>query len=322
MKKRRKQTLEHRRKNSEANKCRIISPESRKKTSETLKEGYRTGRLKQVCSDEKRRKVSESKLGIQRDVETCRKISEKLTGHKRSEESKRKQSETNKGRKRKRDTVEKIRKANTGQKRTDEQRKRISESRKGYKPTEETIKNIKESFDIRRELGLPLGCPKGTKSWSKGLTKETDERIKKSSVTMKESWLNLDRKVRSENQYKSGYIEELGHYTRSSWEKEICLLLKSYGIEYKYEPKRYKLDLGNDDFTTYLPDLYIPRYDLFVEIKGWFRDKLEKKKIRLFRNRFGNIKLINKNRYERLMNYKKKDTMTFEKLESVLLLNN
>jgi hypothetical protein len=54
-----------------------------------------------------------------------------------------------------------------------------------------------------------------------------------------------------------------GYRFRSRLEARWAVFFDSLGIEYQYESEGY--DLGKDGF--YLPDFYLPGYDLFVEVK-------------------------------------------------------
>jgi len=56
--------------------------------------------------------------------------------------------------------------------------------------------------------------------------------------------------------------DELDHIVRSSWEKEVALLLVRAGIEYEYEPEMYDLDGIN-----YYPDFRVG--DTIIEVKGY-----------------------------------------------------
>lgn len=72
---------------------------------------------------------------------------------------------------------------------------------------------------------------------------------------------------------------------RSSWEANFAKWLDLSDIKWKYESKTF--DLGN---TTYTPDFYLPEYDCYIEVKGWFRSN-SKIKINLFNRKFKNINL-------------------------------
>lgn len=42
-----------------------------------------------------------------------------------------------------------------------------------------------------------------------------------------------------------------------------------------------------ENTQLYFPDLYLPEYDLFVEIKGYFGCEAERQKIELFKKQYG-----------------------------------
>jgi hypothetical protein len=73
----------------------------------------------------------------------------------------------------------------------------------------------------------------------------------------------------------SGGIQSVckkGHNVRSSWERRFVDLLFDENIPYFYEPERFNLR-----GISYLPDIYIPHLDLWIEIKGYMtvRSKIQ-----------------------------------------------
>ena len=75
---------------------------------------------------------------------------------------------------------------------------------------------------------------------------------------------------------------------RSSWEREFAFYLDSIDELWYYE--FWTFDLGN---TTYTPDFYLPRRELFIEIKGrWIGKNKEKYERFLDEYCFVNIMLI------------------------------
>jgi hypothetical protein len=83
-------------------------------------------------------------------------------------------------------------------------------------------------------------------------------------------------------------IEYKGIYMRSSWEYAFVLWLDKNNIKWEYEPKTF--DLGDN---TYTPDFYLSEFNLYIEIKGFWRDKA-KEKFELFKQKYcgERIKLI------------------------------
>lgn len=82
---------------------------------------------------------------------------------------------------------------------------------------------------------------------------------------------------------KGSYYKSI--WMRSSYEVAYAKWLDRQGIKWLYEPKTF--DLGN---TTYTPDFYLPEFDLYIEIKGWWRDDA-KKKFEEFKKRYNEIKI-------------------------------
>lgn len=74
-------------------------------------------------------------------------------------------------------------------------------------------------------------------------------------------------------------------WMRSSWEVKYAKYLDKQDIKWLYESKPF--DLGS---TTYTPDFYLPAKDLYIEIKGWWRDTAKKKFV-LFQQLFPKVTL-------------------------------
>ena len=67
-----------------------------------------------------------------------------------------------------------------------------------------------------------------------------------------------------------------------------------------FEPQVFKLTVDGKE-TTYLPDFYLPEFDLWIEIKGWFRPKA-KRKYEKFKKVYSeiNIELFNECKLQEL----------------------
>lgn len=70
--------------------------------------------------------------------------------------------------------------------------------------------------------------------------------------------------------------------------------MKLSGIKWTYESKAFELIVDNKD-TTYTPDFYLPEFDCWIEIKGYWRDDA-KVKFKEFEKKYinVNIKVLNK----------------------------
>ncbi|MBU1082654.1 MAG: hypothetical protein KKB59_19370 [Spirochaetes bacterium] len=90
----------------------------------------------------------------------------------------------------------------------------------------------------------------------------------------------------------------LNHNIRSSWEQEVCIILKENDIDYLYEPRYFKVDNGH----TYTPDIKI-NDNKYIEIKGPLFD-FQVNKMNKFKIKYPYIKLIcitNKSNFKKLL---------------------
>lgn len=81
------------------------------------------------------------------------------------------------------------------------------------------------------------------------------------------------------------WFEYNNFYFRSSWELNFANWCDLSGVKWEYESKTF--DLGN---TTYTPDFYLPEFDLWIEIKGYWRDNA-KKKFKKFKRLYKDINI-------------------------------
>ena len=124
-----------------------------------------------------------------------------------------------------------------------------------------------------------------------------------------ESWYHDKKRVdsfekasRKEVKHGGGkrfYNERDGNYYRSRWEITVANALHDCHIEFKYEPKRFKFSHKHNE--TYLPDFYLPKYNVWVEVKGYWDKRSIKRKV-LFEREFPDERLmfIEKDEIERL----------------------
>jgi hypothetical protein len=74
-----------------------------------------------------------------------------------------------------------------------------------------------------------------------------------------------------------GIRPDLGHYVRSRWEANVCRVLGALGFCYDYEPRTFAC--GDRSYT---PDLWVPAWHAWVEIKG-VMDGAARERIEAFR---------------------------------------
>lgn len=65
-------------------------------------------------------------------------------------------------------------------------------------------------------------------------------------------------------------------YFRSSWEANFAKWLDLSEIKWLYEPRGFNLFIKNKK-TKYYPDFYLPEFDLWIEVKGYWRDDAKEK---------------------------------------------
>jgi hypothetical protein len=146
------------------------------------------------------------------------------------------------------------------------------------------------------------GVKKGNKPWNKnteglqiawniGLTKETDERVAKYGNSHK-GHPCYDGSGNS----KSGYRKDIGHFVRSTWEANFCRVLQYFGVNYKYEARKF--DLG---YSTYRPDIWLANANIYIEIKG-YADAKWQKKLAAFKEKYPeeNLIVISKAEYKEI----------------------
>ena len=144
------------------------------------------------------------------------------------------------------------------------------------------------------------GKGSGHSAWNKGLTKESDERIKKYSETFskrsKAGKYNLSRhhsketkellsKKRSEylaSAKNAGGFRDVGWYeveninhkkyvVRGTWEYNVALKLNELNI--LWERNIYLNYFIDDVKKLYNPDFYLPELNEYIEVKGYFSEK-------------------------------------------------
>lgn len=88
--------------------------------------------------------------------------------------------------------------------------------------------------------------------------------------------------------------KKFGKYNmRSTWEVRIAQLLTVAKIEFQYEPR--KID-------GYIPDFYLPEYDLWIEVKG-FMNARSIEKITKFKEAGYNLLVIDKVLYNKISSF-------------------
>lgn len=70
---------------------------------------------------------------------------------------------------------------------------------------------------------------------------------------------------------------------RSNWEIDLAEMLTDLDIRFEYEPKRFYF---RGEGESYLPDFYLPDYNVWIEVKGYM-DKRSLRRVKLFKKYHG-----------------------------------
>jgi hypothetical protein len=132
---------------------------------------------------------------------------------------------------------------------------------------------------------------------NKGQTKENSEWRQIAAEKIKGQNNPMFRKGKN-SRYASyiGFRKDLNHICRSSWEANFARILKYEKIDYLYE----KITFDIYDNKTYTPDFFVPKKNIFYEIKGYGK-KDDFKKIKYVFDTYGKtVVLIDPKEYNKL----------------------
>lgn len=128
-------------------------------------------------------------------------------------------------------------------------------------------------------------------AWNKGLTKETDDRVAANSIAVSKATIGKIGRPHSEEtkrkisqklsiNNKGGrakWHEVAGQKVQGTWERNVAVKFEELGIKWvKLKVHKDILEYVMDDnVRSYTPDFYLPAYDVYLEIKGywWGRDR-------------------------------------------------
>jgi len=189
----------------------------------------------------------------------------------------------------------------------------------------EVMAKIKQTVPNRRKLNQRLAFNMGKKNKGNSKLGLNFKTVGKPVSKKRRKVLSITNSGKNNPMYgkiaypKKMYNSILGHSIRSKWEENVCLLLKKYGFNYEYESITFKLNV-NGKALTYTPDLYLKKYNLFIEIKGPLYE-LQYKKMKKF-NATHNFLIIGNSRcYKQLKVFKNIDYEDFLKLNKDEVLN-
>ena len=128
-----------------------------------------------------------------------------------------------------------------------------------------------------KDLFYPIAetCPN-----CRPVTRETKEKMRKNHADV--SGKNNPMYGKTTH---SKYIKYKNKLFHSTWEVAFAKFLDKEETKWKYESTRF--NLGK---TTYTPDFYLPNLNLYIEIKGYWREDAEEK-FKLFKKLYPHIRI-------------------------------
>lgn len=146
------------------------------------------------------------------------------------------------------------------------------------------------------------GHPKGTPAWNSGLSKQTDERVAKNSVSValvmrakvasgtyvprqitEEEKANLSSRMSSHNPGGKCRWYDVGtEKVQGRWERDLALKMNELQIAWtKRNQDRISYTDDTGKVRNYTPDFFLSELNLFLEIKGfwWGDDRTKMKQI-------------------------------------------
>lgn len=132
--------------------------------------------------------------------------------------------------------------------------------------------------------------------YEKHHTKITKDKISKTKLKKGDSIGKKNPMYGKITHGKGAYYKQ--SWMRSSWEVAYARYCIINHIKYRYEPKAFPITYrykGKKKEGTYRPDFYLPEQDLWIEIKGYWRDDA-KAKFNAFKRQYKDIdiKIVNK----------------------------
>lgn len=163
---------------------------------------------------------------------------------------------------------------------------------------------------IHRDNKPQIDKFKGKHNWNKGLTKETDERVKNIALKVSKSSFGKIVSIDTRNKLSSlrlKYLENNPHIkwyeisngerivkVQGKWEYNVANWLNLQNIKWDRKMIKY------DGYRRYTPDFYLIDYDEYLEVKGWLRDYDKIKMEKVIKEHNVKIKILYKKDYKKL----------------------
>lgn len=149
-----------------------------------------------------------------------------------------------------------------------------------------------QSNEYRKKLLIPHKIATSTEKFRIHCSKQSKLNWSNSSIRKKMTNRTLDDRKCAAQKGRKTYLKNIekgltksrgaahgkrelykGQYFRSTYETRFARVLDEHNINWQYEPRGWVVQ----NKKAYVPDFYINDYDLWVEIKGWWRDDAREK---------------------------------------------
>jgi hypothetical protein len=147
----------------------------------------------------------------------------------------------------------------------------------GYNKKKKEL-NIKGSNQYIKAEKLGLPKPKISEITKQKLRLANSKRVYTTEQKLRKSEEMKRAVERNPNSYlknnvvgRVNNIEYNGVILKGSWELLVAKWLDSKSIKWEHETKSFKYEWNGT--RTYYPDFYLPDYNLFIEVKGYQRDR-------------------------------------------------
>lgn len=179
-------------------------------------------------------------------------------------------------------------------------------------------KHTEEGIKFVKNLIVNKFNSKGCVSWSKGLTKDTNENIKKRGINLHLRYKNGELtgsfkgkhhtdevkqilSIKQRNSTHRRLVKSCRNYIckdgtvvllDSSWEERLAELLdkKNYNWCRPKEPLPWYDDKGLLHY--YFPDFYLPDYNVYFDPKNPYAERVQKKKLDILLKEYNNIIIL------------------------------
>ena len=165
----------------------------------------------------------------------------------------------------------------------------------------------------------------GSPGWNKGLTKETDVRVRKISASLSETMRNkvadgsyVPITQTEESREKTSVRQSVnnsggrckwfsynGVNLQGTWELNLAKKLDSLGVKWKKVTQSWVYFDDENKKRRYTPDFYLEDYGIFLEIKGyWWGEDRRKMELVIEQHKDKTVIIIEKAMYEGILSAK------------------